>query len=438
MRDEARRIWKSLRTNGHIPERWGDADSVIRSYYAGEMRRFFPELQLCELDFKAHRIAINIYPAWHARFATAEETPAPAPKRSASEAPESEPAKKKPRGRKTAQQSGSADDLLPPADPTSAHSDSAVPISSLAPSASSSAPPPVLTPAPVSIAPSPSVISALQPSHSSVPPPAPPLVSPPSQSIVVPSPVDLSAATVAVNKDILPREVDSDLPLAPASGPSTGTPTTTAAGSSTRTPATTAVGAGAAVTAVNNPLMFLGDSTAPTTRADFIADVAKPKAKSKKDTKSDEVKYIRPNKTKSARNLCLIDYIEKREIPLPGKVQSDVFDRYYGGLTKEELKVFGFQAAWHSLGGQEQGRKKGQEEGRMMHKCAGTFPAVLQVPSKHPKADETIGRLGQRMDGKRGWEKEDGSAADGRVVAARVGEAGSSAAEDEWWRRRPC
>ncbi|KAF8181921.1 hypothetical protein K438DRAFT_2021016 [Mycena galopus ATCC 62051] len=68
---------------------------------------------------------------------------------------------------------------------------------------------------------------------------------------------------------------------------------------------------------------------------------------------------------------------------------------------------------------------------------AGTFPAVLQVPSKHPKADETIGRLGQRMDGKRGWEKEDGSAADGRVVAARVGEAGSSAAEDEWWRRRP-
>ncbi|KAF8127107.1 hypothetical protein K438DRAFT_1949111 [Mycena galopus ATCC 62051] len=338
MRDEARRIWNSLGKKGQTPERWGDADLVVRSYYAGEMRRFFPELHLCELDYKSHRIAINIYPAWHAKWVA--ETSPPALKRSASQAPEGEPAKKY-RGRKKANQSSSADDLLPPADQTSALSASGVPTSSSL-SALSSAPPQVLAPTPVSIAPSPSVISAPQPSHSSLPPPAPPLVSPP-QSSVVPSPtVDLSAVTVAVKKNIpIQMEVDNDLPIVPASSPSTSTLAATAAGPSTSAPATTAVGAGPAVGVVDNPLAFLGDTTAPTTRADFIADVAKTKAgKSKKDAKADQVKYVRPNKTKSARNLCLIDYMEKNNIPLPGKVQSDVFDQYYSGLTKDQKKAW--------------------------------------------------------------------------------------------------
>ncbi|KAF8155058.1 hypothetical protein K438DRAFT_1777937 [Mycena galopus ATCC 62051] len=468
MRDEARRIWKSLRMNGHIPERWGDADSVIRSYYAGEMRRFFPELQLCELDFKAHRIAINIYPAWHARFATVEETPAPAPKRSASEAPESEPAKKKPRGRKTAKQSGSTDDLLPPADPTSAPSASAVPISSLAPSASSSAPPPVLAPVLVSITPSPSVISAPQPSHSSLPPPAPPLVSPPSQSSMVPSPVDLSAATVAVNKNM---ELDSDLPIAPASGPSMSTSAgmaagpsestsapATAAGPSMSAPATTAVGAGPAVTAVDNPLAFLGDSTGPTTRADFIADVTKPKQERREvgpgkiyppeqDQVGEASAYRLADSEDRAdalldRNLCLIDYIEKKEIPLPGKVQSDVFDRYYSGLTKEELKV------WADKSKDEKKDKPKDTLPRTFARLGNNFyseqihtsiPCILQLVEspwrslqniqRAFKPDETIthgrfgiahGRHAQVGDAVRRsrWEMQDSSAADGRVVAA--------------------
>ncbi|KAF8164359.1 hypothetical protein K438DRAFT_1775514 [Mycena galopus ATCC 62051] len=362
MRDEARRIWNSLGKNGHTPKRWGDADSVVRSYYTGEMRRVFPELQLCELDYKSHRIAINIYPAWHAKFL--EETPAPAPKRSASEAPENEPAKKKYRGHKKANQSGSADDPLPPADPASAPSASAVPILSLAPSASSSAPPPVSAPAPVSIAPSPSVISAGP--IPQLPPPAVPLLSTASQSIRLPSPVHLSAA---VTKNLpIQMEVDSDNPLAPTSGSSTSTPAATAAGPSMSTPvakaagpstskpAAAAVGAGPAVTAVNNPLAFLGDSTAPTTRADFIADVAKPSQEQeghevgrgkiyppKQDLVGEASVYGLAEDCADAlldRNLYLIDYIEKKEIPLPGKVQSDDFDRYYSGLTKEEMKVW--------------------------------------------------------------------------------------------------
>ncbi|KAF8214799.1 hypothetical protein K438DRAFT_886299 [Mycena galopus ATCC 62051] len=289
MRDQARQIWKSLQKKGQTPARWGDADSVVRSYYAGEMRRFFPELQLCELDFKSHRIAINIYPAWHAKWVA--ETPAPALKRSASQAPEGEPVNKKYRGRKKANQSSSADDLLPPTDPASALSASGVPTSSSALSASSLAPPPVLALAPVSIAPSPSVISAgpiPQP-----PPPAVPLLSTASQSITLPSPVDLSAA---VTKNLpIQMELDSDIPLAPASGPSTSTPAATAAGPSTSTPAAkaaspststpaakaaspstntpaakvsgpststpamTAIGAGATVTAVRALCLFVSD-----------------------------------------------------------------------------------------------------------------------------------------------------------------------------------
>ncbi|KAF8135298.1 hypothetical protein K438DRAFT_1947424 [Mycena galopus ATCC 62051] len=345
MRDEARWIWNSLGKNGHTPKRWGDADSV-----------------LCELNYKSHHITINIYPAWHAKFV--EETPAPAPKRSASEAPESKPAKKKYRGRKKANQSGSADGPLPPADPASAPSTSAVPILTLALSASSSAPPPVSAPAPVSIAPSPSVISAgpiLQ-----LPPPAVPLLSTASQSITLLSPINLSAA---LTKNLpIQMEMDSNNPLVPtsdlsmstpaatAAGPSMSTPVAKAAGPSTSKPAAAAVGAGPAVTAVNNPLVFLGDSTAPTTRADFIADVAKPSQEQeghevrqgkisppKQDQVGEASAYCLAEDCADAlldRNLCLIDYIEKKEIPLPGKVQSDVFDRYYSGLTKEEMKVW--------------------------------------------------------------------------------------------------
>ncbi|KAF8179383.1 hypothetical protein K438DRAFT_1977437 [Mycena galopus ATCC 62051] len=76
---------------------------------------------------------------------------------------------------------------------------------------------------------SPAAISAPQPPHSSLPPPAPPLVPPPSQPGAMPSPVDLFAATVAVNKNLPIRmKVDSDLPIAPASSTPTAGPSTSA------------------------------------------------------------------------------------------------------------------------------------------------------------------------------------------------------------------
>ncbi|KAJ7811084.1 hypothetical protein B0H14DRAFT_3150913 [Mycena olivaceomarginata] len=40
------------------------------NYYAGEMRRQFPELQLCDLDYKSHRIATEIFPGWRTTYIT--------------------------------------------------------------------------------------------------------------------------------------------------------------------------------------------------------------------------------------------------------------------------------------------------------------------------------------------------------------------------------
>jgi hypothetical protein len=61
-RGQARKIWRYLDRLGRLPDCWNEADTVASSYYTGEMRRFFPDLQLCENDYKANRIATLIFP----------------------------------------------------------------------------------------------------------------------------------------------------------------------------------------------------------------------------------------------------------------------------------------------------------------------------------------------------------------------------------------
>ncbi|KAJ7506330.1 hypothetical protein B0H11DRAFT_2327388 [Mycena galericulata] len=105
-RAQARKIWNYLQSKNRLPPHWNDADSVVRSYFASEMCLHFPELQLCELDYKAHRIATIIYPGWHKKM---KQEPKLEPdileaeasgvvagtKRVASEQPSDEPAAKK-------------------------------------------------------------------------------------------------------------------------------------------------------------------------------------------------------------------------------------------------------------------------------------------------------------------------------------------------------
>ncbi|KAJ7884363.1 hypothetical protein B0H14DRAFT_2564419 [Mycena olivaceomarginata] len=307
----------------------------VRRYYAGEMRRSFPELQLCELDYKSHRIAINIYPAWR-RDNVELIKPRRAPLHSLRQRGRRYKLPKASQSRRNIKHARNRINPVPqttyfrllillPHPPLQLS-----PILSSTPSASSSAPPPISASAvlsPVSIAQSASALSAgpiPQASPSSVPPPSIPLLSIASQSTALPSPLDLLAATVAANKNLpIQMEVDSQLhpAIARASGPST-----------TTIPAATAVEAGPTVITISDPFLksasaFLGDSAAPTTRADFISNVAK------------------------------TNYIEKNKIPLPGKVQSDVFEEYFSGLTKEEKKV------WKEKS--KGGKKKGQSKGGM-------------------------------------------------------------------------
>jgi hypothetical protein len=61
----ARSIWVLLGNKGTPPVTWGAADIETRKLYSQEMCTRFPELKLCDLDWKAEQIATDNYPSWH-------------------------------------------------------------------------------------------------------------------------------------------------------------------------------------------------------------------------------------------------------------------------------------------------------------------------------------------------------------------------------------
>jgi hypothetical protein len=64
MRKFARSIWNQLQGAGKAPRSWGKADLEVAAHYRREMRRRFPELGLCEFDWKAEQLATDNYPNW--------------------------------------------------------------------------------------------------------------------------------------------------------------------------------------------------------------------------------------------------------------------------------------------------------------------------------------------------------------------------------------
>jgi hypothetical protein len=64
MRKFARSIWNQLHGAGKAPRSWGKADLDVAAHYRHEMRRHFPELGLCEFDWKAEQLATDNYPNW--------------------------------------------------------------------------------------------------------------------------------------------------------------------------------------------------------------------------------------------------------------------------------------------------------------------------------------------------------------------------------------
>jgi hypothetical protein len=67
MRKAARLIWVhiSLNNPGGPPPTWGKADVTMVQAYRSEMCRQFPELRLCESNWKADQIATDYYPSWY-------------------------------------------------------------------------------------------------------------------------------------------------------------------------------------------------------------------------------------------------------------------------------------------------------------------------------------------------------------------------------------
>ncbi|KAF8804530.1 hypothetical protein BYT27DRAFT_7030727, partial [Phlegmacium glaucopus] len=65
IRQFAQSIWVFLANKGAPPATWGTADMETRKLYCQEMCLCFPELRLCDLDWKAKQIATDNYPSWH-------------------------------------------------------------------------------------------------------------------------------------------------------------------------------------------------------------------------------------------------------------------------------------------------------------------------------------------------------------------------------------
>jgi hypothetical protein len=65
MRRYARLIWVHMAKEGGPPPSWGKADVKLSQAYCREMCQRFPELKLCNLDWKADQIATDNYPSWY-------------------------------------------------------------------------------------------------------------------------------------------------------------------------------------------------------------------------------------------------------------------------------------------------------------------------------------------------------------------------------------
>jgi hypothetical protein len=73
MRRYGRLIWVHMANNAGVPLSWGKADVKLSQTYCCEMRQRFPELALCELDWKADQIATDNYPSWYKNWSESSQ-----------------------------------------------------------------------------------------------------------------------------------------------------------------------------------------------------------------------------------------------------------------------------------------------------------------------------------------------------------------------------
>ncbi|KAJ7649593.1 hypothetical protein B0H17DRAFT_1215291 [Mycena rosella] len=297
------------------------------------MESKFPELRLCELSTKAHRLATLGYPGWResyfAKYGNSKEndmlakadpdildsaavTAISGQKRRASEdlAGSSDQKKLKVAHRRRSHKA------IPTASPEHSPAPSPVDTNQLPPPRDSQSTAPPIAAHPTA---APEAVSAVASS----------LAQPSPMSPIVPSVLKPALEPAATPTLFTPTPSSSSTPVTRQAEyvPLQPPPVLAVA-------ATELVSQKPSKTQVDNPLASLGVITVPVTRQLFVE--SKQRDDDKKTTKSKpKVTYLRASKSKSARNLCLIDYISKH-----GKVTKDVFDKYFGALAPEELKIY--------------------------------------------------------------------------------------------------
>jgi hypothetical protein len=69
MRKFARSIWVSFGNQDvTLSDKWGQADVRVKTQYYTAMNKRFPELLLCELDWKADQLAAEMYSGWRTQW----------------------------------------------------------------------------------------------------------------------------------------------------------------------------------------------------------------------------------------------------------------------------------------------------------------------------------------------------------------------------------
>jgi hypothetical protein len=74
-----RAIWASFRSVKRAPPTWGKANAEVAQVYRCEMRTRFPELSLCDNDWKADHLATEHYSSWYHNHVKEEGTTDSAP-----------------------------------------------------------------------------------------------------------------------------------------------------------------------------------------------------------------------------------------------------------------------------------------------------------------------------------------------------------------------
>jgi hypothetical protein len=74
IRKFARAIWVSFSKTGAPPSKWGQADIQTRQQYVSGIESRFPELRLCDLEWKSDQIATDNYPSWYAHWLSKRDT----------------------------------------------------------------------------------------------------------------------------------------------------------------------------------------------------------------------------------------------------------------------------------------------------------------------------------------------------------------------------